>query len=386
MNDMNDGIVETVTRQRPCLFPKKNGEPCGSFALEGKDYCIAHGGESCGAAKANGEPCERKLLLESGLCPWHDPDYQEARRIKKSRLQRKTSAKKGKRNLPPSQVRTPVDEAPMGTSRSYVLVLPSESKLEIDCRSLIERNTLERFLTGFIQQHETVGFSEIDWHMVYDSLLTRRDQFRAEEDDTELSITDRQRMAATIRLPYTVLGLERGKSGVQESLDSVLKDYRDQALRFVEETQDSLDWSATCGRCGATTMHRQDIPHKYYHPDRKTAVWCPELMPLVRRFYDAAYRKETSGKMAGMLSVSDVAKIWGMTPLGVLWTIWKHAAEGAGAQDGEIWLTPMKELCGFEFNFDKPDTLRPYCQNFDEDIQTIEKELAEIRHAAKEYL
>ena len=378
-------LEELIASRRCCQFVKKDGTKCGSFALAGEEFCISHGGEQCGEPKANGEPCERTLLLPSGKCSWHDPEYQEARRIKKARLEAKPPSK-GKRKKKAPQKRIVRDNVAEGLGRNYVLVLPSESGLEIDCRSMTERNTLEKFLSGFIQQHETLGFNEVDWHIVHDSLLTRRDQSRAEEDGIPISPSDRKRMADTIRQPYTVLGLERGKAGFQESLDSVLRDYRDQALRFVEETQDSFDYAATCGKCGAMTMHRQDVPHRYYHPDRMTAVWCPELMPLVRRYYDKAYRKETTVKMAGMLSVSDVAKIWGMTPIGVLWTIWKHSAEGAGAGDDPQFLAPMREVCGFEFSFEKPDTLRPYCQNFDEDIRNLEAELAELKDAAQEYL
>ena len=115
--------------------------------------------------------------------------------------------------------------------------------------------------------------------------------------------------------------------------------------------------------------HRLQGPHQMYeYGPEGPQVWGPELLPLIKRYYAAGKRGSKnrgpnyssknwmeSGRYDGGLSITDVARLWQLSPVGVLFAIWAHSAAS-----GDPSLPPMEERVGFTIDLDKPATMRQY--------------------------
>lgn len=144
---------------------------------------------------------------------------------------------------------------------------------------------------------------------------------------------------------------QRQRTRSTRTVEEILQSYVEKAAKFAEEHLDEFVW--TCAHCQGVNL--LEVPHFAFESRHSKLVWVPQTLPLIRRFYDREYRRQDS-KHHGGLSIEDAAKIWGVSPLGVLLSIWEHSYEGT-KEEGR---PRLRELCGFEFDPNRPETMEKY--------------------------
>lgn len=261
---------------------------------------------------------------------------------------------------------TPEAEDRQSLDSDYVIELPYGFRIDAQDEYVYHNIKLEAEMfedAGDTYQHE-------DWAQIRDLLETKIAVAR-EQDPTA------KRQLKRIELQQmTALGTTRRQriesTGSSLSPIDIIRIEAEKAEKYLAEHSGEFDWQYECANpeCGHRGMMRMNVPHPMFSmgDDGDEVVWCAELAPLIKRYYQVG-KQRTNIKGArynrrnwmdrnewdGGLSVTDAARILNLSPVGMLWAIWCKSSES-----GDTRLPSMYDLVGFTFDLDSAESMRPF--------------------------